>query len=110
MRNQGHRDVKSTLFQNNESAIKLEKNWKSSSSGRTRHINIKYFFIKDVTRSALSIVPRMRWLGTSLRIAFKEQSSGTTGMSPWDMPKRKLRSHKHETIEERVGWEATLSP
>ena len=35
------------LFQDNESAILLQKNGSESSSRRTRHINIRYFFVKD---------------------------------------------------------------
>jgi len=35
------------LYQDNKSAILLEKNGKGSSSKRTRHINIRYFFITD---------------------------------------------------------------
>jgi hypothetical protein len=36
-----------TIFQDNTSAILLEKNGKESSSKRTRHINIRYFYITD---------------------------------------------------------------
>ena len=35
------------LYQDNKSAILLETNGKGSSSKRTRHIDIRYFFIKD---------------------------------------------------------------
>jgi hypothetical protein len=35
------------LFQDNKSSILLEKNRKASSSKRTKHINIRYFFITD---------------------------------------------------------------
>jgi len=34
-------------YQDNESAIKLENNGRRSSSKRTRHINIRYYFITD---------------------------------------------------------------
>ena len=37
----------SIVFQDNQSAILLEKNGRASSSKRTRHINIRYFFVKD---------------------------------------------------------------
>lgn len=41
-------DIKETiLYQDNLSSILLEKNGQSSSSKRTRHMNIRYFFIKD---------------------------------------------------------------
>ena len=35
------------IYQDNQSAIRLEKNGKQSSSKRTRHINIRYCFITD---------------------------------------------------------------
>ena len=35
------------LFQDNKSSILLEKNGIASSSKRTKHINIRYFFITD---------------------------------------------------------------
>ena len=39
-----HNNVK---YQDNQSTIILEKNGKQSSSKRTSHINIRYFFITD---------------------------------------------------------------
>ena len=35
------------VYQDNQSAILLEKNGSASSSKRTRHINIRFFFVKD---------------------------------------------------------------
>ena len=35
------------VYQDNMSAMLLEKNGRASSSKRTRHINIRYFFITD---------------------------------------------------------------
>ena len=35
------------MYQDNKSAILLEENGKKSSSKRTRHLNIRYFFITD---------------------------------------------------------------
>ena len=35
------------MYQDNKSAILLEKNGKLSSSKRTKHINVRYFFISD---------------------------------------------------------------
>jgi hypothetical protein len=37
----------SILYQDNKSSILLEKNGKSSSSKRTKHINVRYFFVTD---------------------------------------------------------------
>ena len=39
------------LFQDNQSAMYLEKNGINSSSRNTRHINIRYYFIKDRIKS-----------------------------------------------------------
>ena len=47
---QGYKINKNLFYQDNESAIKLEKNGKSSSTDHTRHINIRYFFITDVVK------------------------------------------------------------
>ena len=38
---------KSILYQDNKSTILLEENGSESSSSRTKHINIRYFYIKD---------------------------------------------------------------
>lgn len=44
---QGYSVDESVMYQDNKSAILLEQNGKGSSSKRTRHINIRYFFITD---------------------------------------------------------------
>jgi hypothetical protein len=48
---QGYKVEDSIVFQDNQSAILLEKNGRASSSKRTRHINIRYFFITDRVQS-----------------------------------------------------------
>jgi hypothetical protein len=35
------------VYQDNKSAILLENNGKGSNSKRTRHMDIRYFFVKD---------------------------------------------------------------
>ena len=35
------------MYQDNQSAILLENNSRASSSRRTKHLNIRYFFITD---------------------------------------------------------------
>ena len=47
LESQGYNVKKSTLHQDNMSSILLERNGRASSSKRTKHINIRYFFIKD---------------------------------------------------------------
>ena len=57
MKAQGY-DVRETIvYQDNQSAILLEKNGKASSSKRTKHINIRYFFVTDrVATGELTLV------------------------------------------------------
>jgi hypothetical protein len=47
MQAQGYNMDASLLYQDNMSVILLETNGKASSSKRTKHIKVKYFFIKD---------------------------------------------------------------
>ncbi len=47
---QGHKVKESILEQDNESAIKLEKNGRTSAGPRSRHIDIRFFWIKDRTK------------------------------------------------------------
>ena len=50
----GHQNI---LYQDNTSSIKLETNGKSSSTKRTRHINIRYFLVTDkVKRGEISSI------------------------------------------------------
>jgi hypothetical protein len=44
---QGYKAADSIVYQDNQSAILLEKNGRASSSKRTRHIDIRYFFVTD---------------------------------------------------------------
>ena len=44
---QGFKVDDNVLYQDNQSAMKMENNGRSSSGKRTRHINIRYFFITD---------------------------------------------------------------
>ena len=44
---QGYKVSMSTIYQDNQSAMLLEKNGRRSSGRRTRHINIRYFFVTD---------------------------------------------------------------
>jgi hypothetical protein len=57
MKAQGYSVKDNVLFQDNKSSILLEKNGKASSSKRTKHINIRYFFITDrVKKEEVSVV------------------------------------------------------
>ena len=48
---QGHKITNNDFEQDNVSAIRLEKNGRSSAGKKSRHIDIRYFFIKDRIRS-----------------------------------------------------------
>jgi hypothetical protein len=51
MKAQGYGVKDNVLFQDNKSSILLKKNGKASSSKRTKHINILYFFITDCVKT-----------------------------------------------------------
>jgi hypothetical protein len=48
---QGYKMGESMIYQDNQSAILLEKNGRASSGKRTRHINIRYFLVADRVKS-----------------------------------------------------------
>ncbi|KAG7345606.1 reverse transcriptase RNA-dependent DNA polymerase [Nitzschia inconspicua] len=53
---QGYTVQKNIVYQDNESAILLEKNGRQSSTKRTRHLNVRFFFVTDnVNQGRLSI-------------------------------------------------------
>ncbi|KAG7373061.1 reverse transcriptase RNA-dependent DNA polymerase [Nitzschia inconspicua] len=53
---QGYTMKENVIYQDNESAILLEKNGRQSSTKRTRHLEVRYFFVTDnVHRGKLSI-------------------------------------------------------
>ena len=57
LRSQGYDVDHNVLFQDNQSAIKLEKNGRRSAGIKSRHINIRYFWVKDcVDRNEIDIV------------------------------------------------------
>eukprot|EP00980_Cylindrotheca_fusiformis_P003597 scaffold800_cov138-Cylindrotheca_fusiformis.AAC.2 len=47
LRAQGYEVSRSEYHQDNQSAMKMEKNGRQSAGQKSRHINIRYFFIKD---------------------------------------------------------------
>ena len=47
MHEQGYTVEDSKLFQDNQSTILMLKNGRNSCTGNSRHINIRYFFVKD---------------------------------------------------------------
>jgi hypothetical protein len=51
MEAQGYKLSENILEQDNESAIKLENNGRTSAGPKSRHINIRYFWLKDCLKS-----------------------------------------------------------
>ena len=47
LESQGYDVDENIMYQENLSAMLLEKNGKKSSTKRTKHINVRYYFIKD---------------------------------------------------------------
>jgi hypothetical protein len=45
---QGYQVKGNSVYRNNQAAMKLEMNGKTSSGKRTRHFDIKYFFMNDL--------------------------------------------------------------
>jgi hypothetical protein len=63
---QGYGIIENLLLQDNRSSILLERNGRASSSKRTRHINIRYFFVCDrVNMKEISL----QWCPTKEMIA-----------------------------------------
>ena len=57
MEAQGYGLKENIYYQDNQSAMRMEKNGRNSCTGNSRHINIRYFFIKDrVDAKKLEIV------------------------------------------------------
>ena len=44
---QGYEIKHNIVYQDNQSAIRMEKNGRNSCTGNSRHIDIRYFFVKD---------------------------------------------------------------
>jgi hypothetical protein len=66
LKEQGYNVKDNVIFQDNKSTMLLERNGKSSSSKRTKHINVRYFFITDrISKGEV----RVEWCPTSEMIA-----------------------------------------
>ena len=44
---QGYGIGNNVIYQDNQSAMRMEKNGRNSCTGKSRHIHIRYFFVKD---------------------------------------------------------------
>jgi hypothetical protein len=50
MEGQGYDITENVVYQDNQSAMLLERNGQQSSTKRTRHLDIRYFFVTDRIR------------------------------------------------------------
>ena len=63
---QGFKVKDNIVYQDNQSAILLERNGRASSSKRTRHIEIRYYFATDrIAKKDLSV----EWCSTTKMLA-----------------------------------------
>ena len=64
---QGYKVNDNVIFQDNQSTMLLERNGKASSSKRTKHINVRYFFITDrISRGEVQV---LEWCPTGDMVA-----------------------------------------
>ena len=105
MKAQGYKINENIVYQDNRSAILLETNGKASSSKRTKHINIRYYFITDrINAKEISI----KWCPTGDLVSdfltkptqgalFRKFRDVIMGVVPHQEPgpgKTKTKSHK----------------
>ena len=66
LKEQGYNVSDNVIFQDNKSTMLLERNGRASSSKRTKHINVRYFFITDrITKGEV----RVQWCPTKDMVA-----------------------------------------
>jgi hypothetical protein len=66
LKEQGYNVNDNVIFQDNKSTMLLEQNGRASSSKRTKHINVRYFFITDrITKGEV----RVEWCPTKDMVA-----------------------------------------
>ena len=108
MKAQGYHVRDNVLFQDNKSAILLEKNGKASSSKHTKHINIRYFFITNrVNKGDISLAwcPTAEMVGVfmtkplqgALFWRFQDQIMGVVPSKGPDLVKNKSGNDKMDT-------------
>ena len=100
----GHKNI---LFQDNTSSIKLETNGKSSSTKRTRHLNIRYFLITDKLKrgevSSIQYCPTDEMLGDVLTkplqgSKFKYFRNAIMGCTPEEYTEYKLQFDERRRV------------
>ena len=60
MEKQGYKINTTKFYQDNEKTIKMEKNGLKSCSEKSRHIDIRYFFIKDISEQENIVIVKRK--------------------------------------------------
>jgi len=107
MEAQGHKMSEMMFEQDNESAIRMETNGRMSAGQKSRHINIRYFWIKDQTKG-MDINVRHCPTLAMLADFFTKPLSGNLFRKFRDVilgykPVSSLRETTPHDVEERVG-------
>ena len=79
---QGYGMDKNILYQDNMSAMLLENNRNKYSTKNTKHINVRYYLIKDRVETRDVVIkhcPTEKILGTTSQIHYKAHCSGNSG-------------------------------
>ena len=79
---QGYELTENNFYQDNQSAIRLEKNGRASCGQKSRHIDIRYFFMQDRFESeGISVVycPTDKMLADFFTNLFKTVCFGNSG-------------------------------
>ena len=108
---QGYSTKENIFYQDNESAMKLEKNGSASASNRSRHIHIRYFFIKDLVDSKqinIKHCPTERMVADfltkplqgTLFVKFRDIIMGTL---PFPMEERVEKMNTNEELKISIG-------
>ena len=108
MEGQGYKFVSNKLQQDNQSAIRMEKNGRNSCTGNSRHKDIRYFFVKDRVDKDEIII---EYCPTELMIAdyFTKALQGKAFKKMWNVimgrthiNSLRSESHLNAPIKERV--------
>jgi hypothetical protein len=87
LQKQGYAIKKNTFYQDNQSAIRFEKNGRKLCGLNSRHIDIRYFFIKDrleIEWFNVDIVPRNKCWRISSRSHYRATFFEGFGRLSWD--------------------------
>ena len=114
MKEQGYPLSRKLFYQDNMSAIQIEKNGSVSSGKKSRHINIRYFFIKDILkREGIDVkhCPTERMIADFLTKPlqgklFKYLRDIIMGLAPFPMEERVElyeNSNKMSIVEGRIS-------